>query len=221
MIFVDYNKIADKFSASRKNMKWEEISYFFNFIENLKNKSILDIWCGSGRLLEQLSEKFNINDFTYLWLDLSDKMIENAKKNYPDKDFLNLNMLDIDKIDKKFDYIFFIASFHHLDNLEDREDVLKKAKSLLKIGGKIFMTNWALDSEVNKEKYWKYIISWSKNEFWSLDYKIPFWDYERYYHGFNLDELKFLFEKTWFEIIENRLFDNKKNFISILQKNWD
>jgi hypothetical protein len=32
----------------------------------------------------------------------------------------------------KFDYIFFIASFHHLENIEKRLEVLKKTKSLLK-----------------------------------------------------------------------------------------
>jgi hypothetical protein len=40
-------------------------------------------------------------------------------------------MLDINKIDKKFNNIFFIASYHHLDNLEDREEVLLKAYNLL------------------------------------------------------------------------------------------
>ncbi len=221
MLIVDYNKIADNFSVSRKNMKWEEIFYFFNFIESINNKSVLDIWCGSGRLLEQLGEKFNINSFNYLWVDLSEEMLKNAKKNYPNKDFLKLNMLDLGKIDKKFDYIFFIASFHHLDNLEDREKVLKKAKDLLKTGGKIFMTNWALDSDVNKEKYKKNIISWSENKFGSMDYSIPFGDYNRYYHCFSLKELDYLFKNADLEVVKNRLFDTKKNYISILQKNWD
>jgi hypothetical protein len=40
-------------------------------------------------------------------------------------------MLDLDLIKEKFDYIFFIASFHHLDNLKDRELVLSKAYNLL------------------------------------------------------------------------------------------
>jgi hypothetical protein len=40
-------------------------------------------------------------------------------------------MLDLEKIKEKFKYIFFIASFHHLDKIEDREKVMKKAKDLL------------------------------------------------------------------------------------------
>jgi hypothetical protein len=58
-------------------------------------------------------------------------MIKYAKQNFPDKEFLNLDMLDLDKVDNKFNNIFLIASFHHLNNLEDREQVLIKAYDLL------------------------------------------------------------------------------------------
>lgn len=74
------------------------------------------------------------------------------------------------------------------------------------------MTNWALNSDLNFEKYEKSIIKDSKNEFWSLDYNIKIWEFERFYHSFSLEELEYLFQKTWYEIIENKLFDNKRNF---------
>jgi hypothetical protein len=31
---VDYNNFATTFSQSRKNMKWEEIDYFIDFLNN-------------------------------------------------------------------------------------------------------------------------------------------------------------------------------------------
>ena len=34
-------------------------------------------------------------------------------------------MLDLDKINDSFDYIFFIASFHHLDTLDNRLRVVQ------------------------------------------------------------------------------------------------
>jgi len=220
-MIVDYNKIAKWFSNSRKKMKWEEIDYFISsYLTNFKWKSFLDIWCWSWRLLEQFSNSFDINKIDYLWLDLSSEMLKNAKDNFSEKEFRNINMIDINKLEwRKFDYIFFIASFHHLDNISDRINVLKKAKSLLKDNWIIFMTNWALDSDLNKEKYSKDIIENSLNEYGGLDYKIYFWEYPRYYHWFSLDELEYLFNETWFDIIENRLFDTNKNFISIIKKN--
>jgi hypothetical protein len=67
-------------------------------------------------------------------------------------------MLDLDSLDKKYNVIFFIASYHHLNNLKDREEALKKAYDLLEDGGIIFMTNWSLNSELNKKRYTKAIV---------------------------------------------------------------
>jgi SAM-dependent methyltransferase len=218
---VDYNKFAKTFSNSRKKMKWEEIDYFLSFLEWKKDLDILDIWCGNGRFLWVLKEK-NINFKKYLGVDLSKWLLDEAKKIYPKNDFLELNMLDLDKVKwQKFDYIFFIASFHHLENFEYRLEVITKLKWLLKKDWTVFMTNWALNSELNHEKYGKSIINWSENDFWSLDYMIKIWEHNRYYHCFDLKELEYLFTETWFEIIENREFENKRNFVSIIQKKWD
>lgn len=215
---VDYNNFAKIFSNSRKNMKWEEIDYFLENINKDKALKILDIWCWSARLLEHFSNNLDINYIKYLGLDLSVEMIKYAKQNFPDKEFLNLDMLDLDKVDNKFNNIFLIASFHHLNNLEDREQVLIKAYDLLEKWWRIFMTNWALNSEINNAKYSNYIIKNSENTFWSLDYNILFWENDRYYHCFDLSELKYLSEQTKFNIIENRLFNNGRNFITILEK---
>ena len=214
---VDYNNFAKTFSNSRKKMKWEEIDYFLSFLEWKKDISILDIWCWNGRFLSHLKDK-DIKYTNYLWIDLSDWLLKEASSLHPEAWFLHLNMLDIDSINKKFDYIFFIASFHHLDNIDSRKKVLEKVSRLLNKDWKIFMTNWALNSELNKEKYNSSIISDSKNDFWSLDYNIKLWEFDRYYHCFSLEELKYLFIDSWFDILENKLFENNRNFISIIQK---
>ncbi len=214
---VDYNDFAKTFSNSRKNMKWEEINYFISFLEWKENLNILDIWCGNWRFLWALKDN-NLNIKNYLWLDLSKWLLIEARKLYPENEFLESNMLEISKIKQKFTDIFFIASFHHLNTLKDRKKVLSKAYGLLEDWWRIYMTNWALNSDLNKEKYSNEIIENSKNEFWSLDYIIKIGQYNRYYHCFDLSELDDLFKKTWFEIIENRLFENKKNFISIIEK---
>ena len=220
---VNYNKIAKWFSDSRKEMKWEEIDYFIsNYLKDFRWKNILDVWCGSARLLEQFSNIFDISQINYLWLDLSKEMLKYAKNNFPQKEFQILNMNNLDKLKwKKYDFIFFIASFHHLDNFDDRLKVLNISRELLNDNWIIFMTNWALNSEKNHEKYKNNIILHSENNFWSIDYNIYFWEYARYYHCFSLEELEYLFKENNFKIIENREFDNKRNFLSIIKKNWD
>jgi len=243
---VDYNSFAKTFSNSRKNMKWEEILYFLDIIhpltpsfntkgrgKELKNIGILDVWCWNGRFLWELltsplAPLLNIGN--YLWIDLSKWLLDEAENNYPWFNFQELNMLDLSKLNSLLPLggalgwgaIFFIASFHHLKTIKDRLKVLKDAYTLLESWWMIFMTNWALDSELNKEKYKDSIISPSLQgeggRGWGFDYNIKIWKYNRFYHCFSLKELEYLSKEVWFEIIENRLFENNKNYILILKK---
>ena len=218
---VDYNKISKKFSNSRIWMKWPETSFFMEYLEEARVtwKNILDIWCGNGRLLDSLTESNIMNSKTeYLWIDLSQWLVEEAKKLHPDFSFNTLDMLDIEILERKFDIIFMIASFHHLDTSEKRVEFLKKVSSILNDWWYICMTNWNLYSDINSSKYSDSIIKDSKNSFWNFDFHIKFWEYLRYYHGFNTTELESLFLNNWFKICENRVFENEKNIISIIKK---
>lgn len=219
---TNYNNFSKTFSDSRKNMKWEELDYFIEkyLLINSKNlKSILDIGCGNGRFLKQIFNYIKIENIDYTWVDLSVWMIEEAKKNFQDKNFLVLDMLDLDKIEgKNFDFIVFIASFHHLNSIEKRIEVLEKTKKLLKDWWIIFMTNWALESNLNKEKYKNSKLKNTENQFWSSDFSIKIWKFDRFYHCFSISELNYLFEKMNFNILENREFNNEKNIISVVRK---
>lgn len=212
---INYDNFAKTFAKSRRNMKWEEIYYFFSFIKKFEWLNILDVWCWSWRLIEHIKTHFDWN-FDYLWVDSSKDLLSEAQKQNADFEFLNQNMTDLN-LSQKYDLIFLIASFHHLKNIEDRLKTLENLKKYSKPGTKIFLTNWALNSELNYEKYKNNIIPNSENEFWSLDYNIKIGEYYRYYHCFNLQELDFLFNEIWFKIIENKLFENDKNFVSILE----
>lgn len=209
-----YDNFSHTFSKSRKAMKWPEMDYFMDFIKtNLwesGNFKVLDIWCGNWRLLNYLKPN-NLDKF-YLWIDESTGMIEEAKKEFTDYSFEILDMINLDKLDRSFDFIFFIASFHHLKTHKQRQEVLQKSLKLLNKNGFIFMTNWNLLSKSNLNKY-------QETEKWSQDFNIKIWEYSRYYHGFKLDELEKLFKNSGVKIIENRIFDGEKNIISILQSN--
>ncbi len=212
---VDYNNFAKTFSNSRKNMKWEEINYFISLMSLDKPKTVLDVWCWNARLLWCLkSSKIELID--YLWIDLSSWLLGEAKKAYPKYNFLELDMLDLKKINKKFSDIFFIASFHHLKTIEERLLVLSSLHNLLEKWWRIYMTNWALNSPLNRKKYKSSQINWSENRFWSLDYKIKIWVFSRFYHSFSLEELNYLFSKAWFKVLNNYLFENNKNYVSII-----
>lgn len=102
-----------------------------NMLEkNLKEKKkLLDIACGSGTYsieLEKLGHKLTA-------IDLDETMIEKAKeKSNKSIEYKTMNMLDIDKINKKFDGVFCIGnSLVHLDNIKEIEDFFEKVYNLL------------------------------------------------------------------------------------------
>ncbi len=201
-------------------MKWEEMEYFLEKLDITDTTKILDVWCGNWRFLWELINIFwkKINKNNYNGVDLSLWLLEEARKDYSDFDFRELNMLDLDNLENKYSDIFFYASFHHLQNIADRKIVLNKAYNLLEKWGKIFMTNWALNSDLNKKRYAEAEIENSQNEFGSVDFNIKLAWNDRYYHCFCLNELEVLSQEVWFKIIENRLFENDRNFITILEK---
>ncbi|MCP4523667.1 MAG: class I SAM-dependent methyltransferase [Candidatus Gracilibacteria bacterium] len=221
---VNYNNFAKTFSQSRKNMKWEEMEYFLKNIPFNENTKILDIGSGNGRFLGELLDSAKTGNFpktandNYLGIDLSSGLLTEAKKLFPGYLFLELNMIDIDSLEEKYTDIFLYASFHHLKSISDRFDVLQKAYELLETGGRIYLTNWALDSQLNKKRYSEAQIPNSVNEYGSTDFNIKLGGHDRYYHCFSIDELQCLFKETGFTIIENRLFENDRNIISIIEK---
>jgi hypothetical protein len=72
------------------------------------------------------------------------------------------------------------------------------------------MTHWNLMGEGNFMKY-------QSGYKWNGDFWIKIGTFERYYHGFSLPELEELFIESWYDLLENRIFEEGKNIISIIQ----
>jgi hypothetical protein len=68
------------------------------------------------------------------------------------------------------------------------------------------MTNWNLREQTRYEKSHR----------GNGDFDIKIGEYSRYYHGFTMTELEQLFKETRYSIIENRIFEGGRNFLSML-----
>lgn len=212
----NYDHFAVTFAKSRKNMAWPELDTILDDIEKHNFTKILDVGCGSARFLEFFYKKNNAFPEFYLGIDNSEKILIEAKKNFPKQNFLHSEMTDFDEkifqknfpTSEKFDAIVFLASFHHLENEKQRIAVLQNMRALLAENGKIYMTNWNLRDQ---ERY-------KKSEKNPGEFYIKISEFVRYYHGFTLSELEKIFLTNGFQVEKNEVFEGGRNFFSIISK---
>lgn len=185
-----YNKVAEDFSNTRKEIWEQEI---IDFVKNIqRNSTVLDLGCGNARLYQILSNK-SIN---YLGIDSSNSLINLDKKNYPEAKFKVGDGLKI-KYKNKFDYIISIAVLHHVPSEELQIKFLTNCKKALKKDGILFLSVW----NRWQAKYKKYFLD--KKTFDDMnkaDILVP-WKggKSRFVHAFKINELKTLAKKAGFK----------------------
>jgi ubiquinone/menaquinone biosynthesis C-methylase UbiE len=201
---TEYEAIAEHFSETRHSL-WPELEALRGEIR--EGEKILDVGCGNGRLLSLFSDV----RIVYAGIDNSAKLLEKAqcaskKFSHIQSTFINADMRSIPYPDRQFDYVFCIASLHHIPSAEYRLQAVKELYRLAKPGAKIFMTNWDVLRQPS------YVIDQIKyrlqypSKFWGLGLKnflIPWtlpngkkaW---RYYYAFSEKELSRLLEKVGF-----------------------
>lgn len=95
--------------------------------------SILDVGCGNGTLFKMLSEKYPINGHG---VDISEKMIENARKKCPRMTFKVSSCDRIPFPDQIFDIITVCVALHHFPDIRA---FAAEAARLLKPGGLLYI----------------------------------------------------------------------------------
>jgi len=126
-----YNNIADEFDKTRVRLWSCVISFLDSFPSNSK---ILDIGCGNGKYMNYRHE------LIIKGIDISIKLVEICKnKGF---DVIKASMTDIPYNDNSFDGIICIASYHHLDNDNDRKKTLDEIYRILNPGGIALIEVW-------------------------------------------------------------------------------
>lgn len=86
-------------------------------VMNLDGKSVLDVGCAQGGFGAYLEKEFSLK--SYLGIDISARMIDEAKKLHPALEFQNVNVLDLPE-EKKYDVVLAEGIFYLLG--EDAEE---------------------------------------------------------------------------------------------------
>ncbi|MEF2175255.1 MAG: class I SAM-dependent methyltransferase [Candidatus Absconditabacteria bacterium] len=204
-----YDNQADKFHNTRKK-HWPEFDLILKQIQDYEADEIkiLELGCGSGRLLKYLNEN-TTKKIKYNGVDISNNLIQIARLENPSGQFIVADMISYMEMQshESFDLIIAFASFQHIGSKKERLIILKNIYKSLKYGGLCIMSNWSYSQRF----FNKYKIETLKallrmiytGGFYKYnDYFIPWKSgdiiFRRYYHIFTIKELKVLFNLSGF-----------------------
>lgn len=145
---MTYNKMARDYEIS------PEGRYTSNHKKELIKKviindgdTILDVACGNGFLLNELSKKAKVKAYG---IDISENMIKIAGEKYPNCTFLSKDCYPLDFESESVDVITVSCAFHHF---EKPQEFANECIRILKAEGMIYMA----------EPYFQPLIRWIAN----------------------------------------------------------
>ena len=118
----NYNKIADNYESTfdgKFTVRFKE--ELLKIISIPSGGTVLDIACGNGRFLKQLSNQSELNGsapLSMIGVDISENMVANAKELNPS---MNFHVAECDALpfdNDTIDTITVCASFHHFPDVK-------------------------------------------------------------------------------------------------------
>ena len=143
-----YLNNSDKETYIKKKFKKKEVYKQIEMIIKLHNrkKKILDVGTANGELIYFLNQKFK-NNYEYTGIDISNKLIDFAKKNQPKIRFLKKNIND-KSFKEKFDIIILLGVsgyFNDLRKLVGRCLVLLNKNGIIILEGGVNFNNFDVE----------------------------------------------------------------------------
>ena len=128
-----YNEIAPHFSVFRSQFSNEqELDFLCSLLP--ENAKILDVGCGNGiPVVRYLIRK----GYSITGVDISEQMLELARKNVPEAEYHRYDMNDLDFEDSSFHGITALYSIFHVPK-EKHFKIFQNFYRMLKPGGVVF-----------------------------------------------------------------------------------
>ncbi len=133
---IAYNKIASEYDTSREGQYTRfHIKELSDMIDLSEGDIVLDVACGNGTLLRELSKKAKIQANG---IDVSENMIHAAKMRYPDMNFEVKPCYPLEWNDESIDIITICCAFHHFVN---PGEFVNECKRVLKKNGTVYIAD--------------------------------------------------------------------------------
>ena len=150
-----YNKIAEDYYSHRNLNKFNiELERFASLISN--DAHVLDVGCGGGIP----TAKFLVNKgFTVTGIDLSETMLNLARKNVPTAEFVKMDMNKLEFNENTFDAIISVYTLFHVPK-ENHFEIFKKFFKVLKPEG-ILLINTGISESEGMSNFFGVPMFWS------------------------------------------------------------
>ncbi|MDE7439040.1 MAG: methyltransferase domain-containing protein [Clostridia bacterium] len=133
---VAYNKIASEYDTSKEGQYTRfHIKELSNAIDLNEGDIVLDVACGNGTLLRELSKRARIQANG---IDISENMILAAKTRYPDMNFEVKPCYPLEWSNESINIITICCAFHHFDN---PQGFVNECKRVLKKDGTVYIAD--------------------------------------------------------------------------------
>lgn len=111
-------------------------------LEKNQELKILDIGCGTGQLIKEISDQYN--KVNYLGIDVAENMIEVAKKNNKGKNVkFKTSSIESFESNEKYDIIICTHAFPYFPN---KQEMIKKMAGLCNKKGQVIIVNSSTNS---------------------------------------------------------------------------
>ena len=131
-----YDKIASEYDTSREGQYTRfHIKELSNTVDLRENAIVLDVACGSGTLLRELSKRATIQAYG---IDISKNMIHAAKTRYPNMNFKVKPCCPLEWDDESIDIITVCCAFHHFEN---PQGFANECQRVLRKGGAVYVAD--------------------------------------------------------------------------------
>ncbi|KAJ8984420.1 hypothetical protein NQ317_012483 [Molorchus minor] len=144
--------VYEQFYDNPRSKPWPKVQHF---LEDLEPGSIVcDVGCGNGKYLNINTSIFNIGG------EKSTGLGEVAREK--ENEVIVLDNLSLPYRDESLDAVVSIAVVHHLATTERRIRALRELARVLRIGGRLIISVWAMEQSHRKFESQDVLVPWRR-----------------------------------------------------------
>ncbi|KAK5643066.1 hypothetical protein RI129_006911 [Pyrocoelia pectoralis] len=144
--------VYEQFSENPRSRPWPRVQQFLKDLE--QGSIICDVGCGNGKYLNVNTSLFNIGG------DKSTRLSDLAREK--DNEVIVIDNLTLPFRDESLDAVLSIAVVHHLATTERRIRALRELARVLRIGGRIIISVWAMEQSHRKFESQDVLVPWHR-----------------------------------------------------------